>query len=174
MIRSDDDIKGFSGGNAVFRETFNNVDGAADAATRPKIDAATGFDNGAPVTYSDASGRADIRQTTALNPHVWLPANYDSYLTISGINTSGYHNLKLVYSFAANGATNTDKLIVRCNGVDLTVPSVAITTNNSYVIISLPDDIPSADSITLEFYGSASNNTVGFRLDNITITGEKN
>jgi len=174
MLRSHDDIQNFSGERALFSETFNNVAGATDAATRPKIDVATGFDNGAPVIYSDASGRADVRSTGSLNPHVWLPANNDSYLTIDGINTSGYHDLKLMYSFAANGATNTDKLIVRCNGVDLTVPSVAITTTNSFVIISLPDDIPSASSITIEFYGKASDNTVGFRLDNIIITGIKN
>ena len=182
LIRSDDDIKDFSGDKAVFTETFNKVtdaDGNAISTTvRPKIGVATGFDNGAPVTYSDASGWADVRSTAAINPHVWLPANQDSYLTISGINTSGYHDLKLVYYFLSNGVTNTNKLIVRCNGVELTVPSVNVSptaqNSNNYVIVSLPDDIPSADSITLEFYAKASDNTVGFRLDNIMITGTKN
>ncbi|MDR3271912.1 MAG: DUF5689 domain-containing protein [Flavobacteriaceae bacterium] len=171
MLRSYNDVTNFSGERAIFSETFNNV---ADVANRPKLGVATGFDNGNPVTYSDVEGRADIRQTAALNPHVWLPANYDSYVTISGINTTGYHNLRLQYSFAANGVTDTDKLIVRCNGVDLTVPSQAITTTNTFVYIELPDDIPSANAITIEFYAKASNNTVGFRLDNVVITGIKN
>ncbi|MDR1877064.1 MAG: DUF5689 domain-containing protein [Flavobacteriaceae bacterium] len=175
LIRTIDDVKEFDFTLPVFYETFTDCqksDGSAWVSPWAKIANVTGFDMGDPVTYSDPYDAADVRSTASINKHVWLPANRESSLVISGINTLGYHDLKLSYKIRTNSSTPSDVNILRVkyNGVELTIPPLTVA-NSEYVTIKIPDDIPSLSSATLEFYTTLSLNTVGIRLDNIKITG---
>lgn len=156
-------------GTQLFLETFGTGTHTT-LETRPKIGDFTGYDN-TTVTYTDASTQATIRSTTTLNAHVWLPANNDSYLTISGIDASAYENVKLQFDFTGNGATNSEKLIIKINDVAITVPSVAASTANSFVNVAIPEALAVSGTFKLEFVSLATNNTVGFRIDNIKLTG---
>jgi hypothetical protein len=179
LLRTVDDVKDFVVPEPpVFGETFDSVakaDGSAWASPWAKIAGILGFDMGVPIAYSDSYGWADIRSTASINNHVWLPADRESSLTITGINTSGYQSLALSYEIRTNNTTpsDVDILKVRCNGIDLAVPSLTVS-NKGYVTVEIPSGIPSSSSLTLEFYTSSSLNTVGIRLDNIKITGTAN
>lgn len=188
-LRSADDVINFGGEmpqpsepepveGVVFYETFGT--GSYPSGNRPKIAEFTDFDMKAPITYSDASGSADIRSISGNNgAHVWLPAGKDAYLTIRGINTSAYktEDLVLTYELAANlydagSSTNLNVVTVKCNGTALAVPSMPVTNaagdNAKFYTITL-EGIVSAADVTLEFFASAAANTVGLRLDNIKI-----
>lgn len=189
-LRSTDDLIRFGGAlpepdpdpdpeeGVVFYETFGS--GTYGSGNRPKIAEFTGFDMKSPIVFSDASGNADVRSITGNNgAHVWFPADKDAYLTITGIDTSGYtaSDLELTYELAANlydsgSSTNLNIMTVKCNGSALSVPSTPVSNANGdankFYTLSL-DGIPSAAGITLEFYASSSANTVGLRLDNIKI-----
>jgi hypothetical protein len=152
----------------IFLETFGG-DNHLTNETRPKIGDFTGYDN-ANVTFSDPSDRCTIRSTSTLDAHVWMPTGNDTYLTIDGINTSGYTDINLQFDFTGNGSANANKLIVKVNGIELTIPSVNVASNTfSTIIISEP--ISLSETVKIEFIATAANNTVGFRLDNIKLTG---
>ncbi|MCL2074359.1 MAG: DUF5689 domain-containing protein [Marinilabiliaceae bacterium] len=159
-------------GNAevIFLETFG-TGSYLSSEPRPKVNVFTDFDETG-VVFHDPFDRADIRSLASGNnttAHVWFPTG-ESKLIISNIDVSGYSNVKLSYFFSA-GANTSDKLIVKVNDVPLTVPVVSITQNN-FQTINIAEPITSAGVITIEFHATPENNTVGFRLDNIKLTGE--
>lgn len=187
-IRTRDDIGAFEGGvpqppvgeeTVIFMETFG--DGYYPSGSRPKIADFTDFDMEAPITYSDASGNADIRSMSGANgAHVWFPANKDAYLTISGINTTGHQRIVLSYEVAANlysagESMNLNAMTVKCNGIALEVPSIPVSNengdNSKFYSIEI-DNIAIAENIVLEFFASATQNTLGLRLDNIKLTAD--
>jgi hypothetical protein len=158
----------------IFLETFGT---GTYSATRPKIDDFDDFDN-KDVTFTDPTGNADVRSTGAMNAHVWFPANKESKLIIEGINISGYKNVKLSYDFTHNAETGqitADKLIVKINGKEQTVPATSVT-RNVFSNITITQVITESGPVTIEFHATVANNPegVGFRLDNIMLTGEKN
>lgn len=187
IVRSMDDIINFGGEipgpddpapveGVVFNETFGNGSHLTQE-TRPKIADFTGFDMKAPVAYADETGNADIRSTSAINPHVWFPSGKDNKLAITGINTSGKTNLVLTYEVAANlfdaGASgNLNILTVTCDGVALNVPDMPVSNangdNNKYYTFTF-ENIPAKENLTIEFAASGTANTFGLRLDNIKI-----
>lgn len=157
-------------GDAFFKETFDS----GDAGARPKIAEYTGYDN-KDVTYSDASGRADIRALSG-NAHVWLPANSEASLKIEGINTAGGENLVLSYDIAANlyedgEATDLNVIVAVVDGQDRQIESIPVSKDagdgNKFRTITLKD-IPAKENLTIEFK-STSGNDKGMRIDNITI-----
>ncbi len=162
-----------------FKETFANVTDASgnpvSATVRPKIDVAMNFDNGAPVTYSDPTGRCDVRLLSGV-PCVWFPTSttLSSSLIVDGLPTEGRTNMTLRYYFNAGvynaGETsNANKLIVKCNGVEVTVPDIPMTTANSRNTF-IPVKIRIPDGTTkIEFDGIPTNNTYGFRISKIEI-----
>ncbi|PTS98517.1 hypothetical protein DBR11_14670 [Pedobacter sp. HMWF019] len=160
----------------LFTETF----GTGAATNKPKIGAYTGWSNPS-FTFSDSYGTADLRTISAYpdNIHVWFPATKDASLKIEGVNMSGYQKLKLKYDLAPNANSGTsvsdfNVITVKVNGVQITVPSrpVSNADNNKFSTIEL-SDIPALSTNTIEFFGSASANTLGMRLDNVTIIGIK-
>lgn len=155
-------------GTQFFLETFGTGTHTS-LETRPKIADFTGFDN-TNVTYSDASNTVTIRSTSTLNAHIWMPATSDSYLTISGIDASAYSDVRLQFDFTGNGATNSDKIIVKVNDEAVAVPSLA-AASNTYVTVAIPQALTVSGTFKLEFVATAANNTVGFRIDNIKLTG---
>lgn len=118
-------------------------------------------------SYSNAS----VRQTSALNPHVWFAANKDSEMKMSGFDTTGYTNLKLTYSITANANGDQSAIKVVWGGVELTVPAKAIATTNTYQEVELTG--LTAGATTLSFVSEASANTAGYRVDNIKLVGTK-
>ncbi|MDR2121545.1 MAG: DUF5689 domain-containing protein [Flavobacteriaceae bacterium] len=174
LIRTIDDVK-FD--TPVFEETFTNCkksDGSSLSSPWAKIANIVGFDGGALVKYSDPTGYTDVRFTSSINNHAWFPANRNSSLVITGINTTGHSKLKLSYSIRTNypNVSKADILKVKCNGVDLTIPPSLTMTNSGYVTVEI-DNIPSSPSLTLEFSTTVDLNTVGIRLDNIKIAEVK-
>jgi len=160
------------GSEVFFLETFGT--GNYPDGSRPKVNVFDDFDNKSPVIFSDPTGNADIRSTTAINAHVWLPANRESKLIIEGIDISGYNNVKLSYDLRRNVQTasiTSDKLLVKINDDEQIIPVITIV-DNVYTTITISENIAATGIIKIEFHATAANNTVGFRLDNIKLTGE--
>jgi len=187
-IRTKEDIKAFDGqipetkpeqpGQTVlFNETFGK--GYYPSGNRPKIADFTDFDMKAPIVYTEETAVADIRSVAGDNgAHIWMPANKDVHMQISGINTMGKEKLSLSYQIAANlfnpgDVMDLNAVMVKCNGIALTVPSKVVSNaagdNAKFYTITL-DNIPTAEHVILEFIAPKENNTLGLRLDNIKIT----
>jgi hypothetical protein len=159
-----------------YSETF----GTADVSARPFIADYRGFDN-QNVTYSDASGAVSVRTTSTFNtPHLWFPANKDGYLTIEGIDTSAGAGKILVLNyeltanlFEAGSEMNLNAMAVTVDGIAMDVPSQVVSNangdNNKVYVISLKG-IPAKKNLKIEFHAKAGANTLGLRLDNISIT----
>ncbi|MDR1681872.1 MAG: DUF5689 domain-containing protein, partial [Candidatus Symbiothrix sp.] len=149
-------------GEGFFHETFG--DGDYPSGSRPKIAEFNDFDMKAPYVFSDQYAVADIRSTSTINAHVWLPAysttfNATSQLKITGI-ASGYTQMKLFYDIATNSAgnANANKIVVKCNDVAVTVPSTTFSANNKYVTITL--NIPD-NTTSIEFFSDPEVNKEG-------------
>ncbi|MGC3977583.1 MAG: hypothetical protein QM751_04715 [Paludibacteraceae bacterium] len=167
----------------VFNETCGTVDvnTSGSATYRPQVSAYTGWDNAAPITFSNTTTRySDVRSTSTLNNHVWFSANYDVDFIISNIPAADYSNLKLSFDLATNAGSanvadaNVNKVTVEVNDVAVTVPSGTFTAQNAYVN-SGEIAINPASTIKLRFSFTVANNPTnfGYRLDNIKITGTK-
>lgn len=188
LVRSTGDLINFGGeipsgsdpgapsAKVVFYETFGT--GYYPSGSRPKIAEFTDFDMKSPVAYADATGSADVRSMSGDNgAHVWLPANKNSQLSISGINTGNKSNLRLSYQVAANlydagSSGNLNAITVSCNGTSLNVPSTPVSNangdNSKFYTFTL-DNIPTSQNLTVVFSATAEANTIGLRLDNIKI-----
>ena len=92
-------------------------------------------------------------------------------MKISGFDTTGYTNLKLTYSITANNSGDQSDIKVVWGGVEVAVPAKAIATTNSYQEVELTG--LTAGATTLSFVSNASDNTAGFRVDNIKLVGTK-
>ena len=114
---------------------------------------------------------ASVRQTSALNPHVWFAANKDAEMKIEGFDTTGYTDLKLTYKITANADGNQNAIAVSWGGTMLTVPDAAIATTNTYQTVELTG--LAAGVNTVSFISTASTNTAGYRIDDIKLTGKK-
>ena len=160
----------------IFLETCGQTN---VGSTKYKINDYTGWDNNGVLTFSDEFAgqyqNADVRATSTLDNNVWFPAyttstEKPSGLKISGFNVANYTNLSLEYDIATNQTPANQNIIkVRTDKGDLTIESKEFTATNKYetVNVSLPDNIT-----YIEFVSDA-NNTMGFRLDNIKLTGTK-
>lgn len=165
---------------SIYYETCGTMDVAtAGANYRPKVDLYTGWDNQAPITYTRTTtldGFADVRIITGATNNVWFPAAKGSDLIISNIPAIGYKNLKLSFDVATYTltGTNVNKVNVYCNGTLLAVPSAAFVGSNTFQSIGTID-LVAANVINLRFEYTAINNptTIGYRLDNFKIVGDK-
>lgn len=164
----------------IYLETCGTLDVATSGTPgyRPKVEAYTGWDKTAPITYTRTlalDGYADVRKTSTTTNHIWFPATKGSDLIISNIPAAGYTNLKLSFDVATNAVASADanKVAIFVNGTQITgIPSQTFSAINTF--ISVNDlSIPSANQITLKFEYSATSNTVGYRLDNFKIAGDK-
>ena len=155
----------------LFLETFGNSGPTANP--RARMGTYTDFSEKG-VTYSDLyTDFADIRSSATMSSHVWLPSGKTTGFKIEGINTTGATNLKLSYNITANGsAVPIAAVKVKVNGVDQTLPTGTITTSNTYVPVNLTG-IANSNSLTIEFYSTATDNTAGYRIDDIKVLGTK-
>ncbi len=154
----------------IYEENFG---GDLGKENKIRIDKYNGFSNKA-VKYSDlySSEWADIRQTSRINTHVWLPANRTTGLKIEGINSTGFKNLKLTYSLASNGSGQPiESVKVRINGVELQ-PKGKLGNQHEFSVQTINSGIPAA-AITIEFDAPATTNKNGYRVDDIKLVGTK-
>ena len=189
LLRTKADVKEFDGQEpkpeepqvgSFFKETFGT--GTYPSGNRPKLSAFTDYDMKAPIVYTDLTAEewADIRSVSGDNgAHIWLPANRESGVKITGINSTNKGTVTLSYQLAANlfnaGTTaNLNQIQVKVNGTAVSVPSQPVTNaagdNGKFYTMTIPNIAQSA-SLTIEFVSSASVNTEGFRLDNIELSG---
>jgi len=188
FLREKTDIKDFDGKpdagttptdpseEIIFKETFGT--GTYPSTNRPKIADFKDFDMKAPVTFTDASGLADIRSIAGDNgAHIWLPANKDVTIVINGIQTKNAEGLILSYQLAANifnakEAMNLNAVKVKINGTTYNVPSIPVSNENGdnakFYTITIPN-IAKAETSTIELQVVGTENTYGLRLDNIII-----
>ncbi|SUJ29068.1 Uncharacterised protein [Sphingobacterium spiritivorum] len=156
----------------LFLETFGTPD--PKATTKDRIETYKGY-SATGVTYTDmyTATYADIRATSTMDGHVWLPSAKDTGIKIAGINTTGATDLKLSFDVTANanGAPVTT-IKVRANGQDITVPAGTIATSNTYVPVNITG-IANSNSVTLEIFATATDNKQGYRIDNIKLVGTK-
>ncbi|MCT4286465.1 hypothetical protein CMU71_01955 [Elizabethkingia anophelis] len=155
----------------LFLETFGNSGPTANP--RGRMGTYTDFSEKG-VTYSDLyTDFADIRSTTTINSHVWLPSGKTTGFKIEGINATGATNLKLSYNLAANVAGAPIAAVkVKVNGVEQTLPTGTISASNTYVPVNLTG-IANSNSLTIEFYSTATDNSAGYRMDDIKVLGTK-
>lgn len=162
-------------GTVLFTEEF----GASVAKVNnfwPGVDTYTGWTNTG-FTFSDplksgSFSSATVRSTSTLNPHVYLAANKDAALLISGFTASGTGTYKLTYSVAVQTAnTNQNVIAVYAGATQLTVPSHVLTTANQYSEVAITG-IPAAQLTNLKFEGTAAANKSGVRIDNVKLMAE--
>lgn len=172
------------GGDTFFTETFGEKF-TQPSGGWPAPGEFTGYDNGSPVTFSatydGTTPRVSIRNTTALDNHVWFASGYDTALTIGGINASGKSNVVLSFQLAANvstsGAAEADlgKMKVSVNGTSYTLPSKVVTAANSegnrfFDFEVGPITVSAATEIVFSITGA--DNNAGLRLDNVKLTAD--
>lgn len=166
----------------IFTESFDGQDLSA-GTTKVKIGSYTGFDNGLGLVFSDEYGTADVRylKSTA-NNNVWFPAGKDASLKISGINAAGYTNIKLTYEAAANvfnAGTSIDLNTIKVywNGQELTVPSKVVSKDNNdanvFFEMVISSGMTASADAELKFVALGAENTLGLRIDNIKLVGDK-
>lgn len=104
--------------------------------------------------------------------HSWLPAGKTTGFKIAGINSDKATDLVLTYSLAANNSgAPVNGITVRING---TVYPVSGTLGGQNVFSEQTiTGIAPASTMTIEFEGTAENNTAGYRVDNIKLVGKK-
>lgn len=123
------------------------------------------FDNN--TAFVSMDNKAEIRQTKTLDPHLYLPGNKPDVVTLSGLELAGYTNIKLSYKICTGtGKGKTNIVKVKCGEDEVEVPAVDVSTTYTDISMSIPV------TSTVQFISEADN-TIGFRIDDIKITGEK-
>lgn len=152
----------------IFKETFGT-----EKVSKIKIGAFTGYDN-KDVTFEGVSATdGDIRSTSNMDNHIWLPSGKDAGIIIKGINTAGATDLVLSFDATVNADAQPLLLTVKANGTTVAYPETTIALQNVYQNIVCIDKLPEGETLDLEISATAANNTKGYRLDNIMILGKK-
>ena len=136
------------------------------------------------LTY-EKLGKADIRaRTTSLKGTkiLWIPSYTPTNtilagVKISGLDLTGYSNIKLSYDITGNLYTaadiaNVNYVTLKIDGVNLEVPNVELKKaeyGDAFYTVTININKPFSEIV---FEGTSSN-TVGMRLDNIKIVGTK-
>ncbi len=158
----------------LFMEAFGTAPASKDFPKARMGDYTDFSEKGVKYSDLDPASWVDIRATSTINPHVWMPSARTTGFKIEGINTTGATKLKLSYDITANAAGASVKVVkVRVNGQELTVPAGSVATSNTYVVVNIDAGIPTGNSLTLEFSATDTENTAGYRIDNIKLVGTK-
>lgn len=143
----------------------------------PYVSQFTGWDSQAPITISTSTGMdkvATVRKTSTMDNHLWLPAEKDADLTISNIPAGNFTNLKISFAMTSNGTGgDASKMLLYCNDVQVTIPSTVLGKNEYVTVPEIA--LANAQTLNLRFFIPAANNPsgMGYRLDNIKITGDE-
>ena len=159
----------------VFLETFGKS--TKVAKPWPLISAYTNFDNKSLVfKNTDSAGKTDIRSTSKLDNHAWLPEKGGN-LVIEGFDLTGFSDVQLEFAvttnlFNAGSEFDLGNINVFCDDTKVAVPSFVITKADGYFekfyvvkLTGLPSNFSS-----LKF--TVDNNT-GTRITDIKLSGKK-
>ncbi|MFZ4860938.1 fimbrillin family protein [Sphingobacterium sp. Mn56C] len=163
----------------LFTETFGTED-LSKANPKPKIEAYKGWDNTS-LVYSDQFKTTDVRSTGTLSNHLWFPANKDAEFKIDNINTDKVSDLKVKFAVTTNASKeltfDVNKIKLTLNGKDFFPASRVLTATEANkfseveVDLSSVKDLPKVSSLV--FYIQGTSNTVGVRIDDISLSGLK-
>jgi hypothetical protein len=164
----------------IYTENF----GAGTGSTNTLVTAYSGFQSPSPINYT---GNSDIRTTFPSTGYtgasaagcLFLGATTtatlpEKFLTVSGINTSGYKDLSLSFGHY-NGVTGNSivpKVEVSEDGTNWTALSYSrIVTNISvWEYVTATGTIPAIENLRIRFTNPVNSN-IGFRVDDIKLTG---
>ena len=152
-------------------QTFYQEGFGPNITPRPKVEEYKGFENKDVVYSTLFPGAADIRSTSRMNSHLWLPANRNSGLKIEGIKSEGFKDVVLTFDIAAQELGPVNGVTVKINGKELST-SGDLKSKNKFIPVKV-SGIETASTMTLEFVATAANNKVGYRVDNIKLVGKK-
>lgn len=163
----------------IFEETFGDVVSKKENDYWPSLDETDLWTSTSGLTFTDPQqigggfsySNVSIRQTSTMDPHAWMPASKDSQIKIEGFNTTGYTNLTLTYSIAANKAGEQSVIRLMWGDTEVSVPEAAITTQNQYQTVTITGLTAGTSSLT--FISDATTNDAGYRIDNIKLVGTK-
>lgn len=189
-IRTIDDVYGFDGKpvdgtggdeepdqNVLFSETFGTPERGSDG-NWPSVSSYIGFDNPASM-FEDPTGYLTVRAQGGRG-NVWFSANHDNSLLINGIDCGSATQATLTIEVGANvydagEEMDLNALKVRCNGVELDVPSRVVSGDRSEGNLPFSLEIPHvavSNNTTLEFAAEATTNTYGLRLFSVKLETE--
>lgn len=138
----------------------------------PSVDVYDGWTN-KNLTFSDpymtgSYSNASVRTTSTMNGHVWFALGKESALKIEGFDTSNYTQLKLTFKTTGNAAGKANILTLKCGEQAVEIPATDFTQNNyvSIELTNLPENFTS-----IEFKSTAAANTIGMRVDDVTLSG---
>lgn len=160
----------------VFIETFGTPE--KNGTQWPLVKDYAGFDNPKEM-FEDATGKLSVRTTgTDKKTNVWFSTNVEHSLKIKNIDMKGATTATLEYEVGANvydpGASqDLATLKVRCNGVDLAVPSKVVSKENNEANLPFKlviENVAVSDKTTLEFYCTSTDNTCGLRLFSVKLS----
>ncbi|MEZ0450640.1 fimbrillin family protein [Sphingobacterium thalpophilum] len=181
-IGKDEDNGG--GTDPVEQTLYEEGFGTEKVASNTDFDKFTGWSNTA-VKYTLDAGKLSIRYTGFNDNNVWVPANADAKFTVSDINTAGATKLKFkfvlgVNSNSAASAFDAKNIVVTFNGKSYSPAATVFSDENGYktntkypleIDLSSETSIPANSTISIAVAGTA--NTVGIRLDDLALTGQK-
>ncbi len=140
----------------------------------------TGYENNSPIVFT---GNATIRTTTPSVDYEGASGNGCVFIggatpsqafIIEGINTTNYSDLILSFGHykTTNAGNNELTVEVSENGTDWTALSYSRPTGtgtSNWILITPTGNIPSTDNLRIRFANPVL--TVGFRIDDIKLTG---
>lgn len=163
-----------SGETVLFQESFGTPQ--KNGKDWPYLDEYTGFDNPANMFECLSEEKPTIRSSNNLG-NVWFPAGKDITIAIKGINAQGNTTATLECQVGANvydtgTSQDLNTLKVKCNGTNITLPSKIVTQSENQANIPFKltvENVNISESTTLEFSGTASDNTCGLRLFSVKL-----
>lgn len=158
----------------LFQESFGTPE--KSGTYWPYFDAYTGFDNPASMFENTSAEKASVRIVNNITC-VWFPNSKDVSIAIKGINVQGNTTATLecqvgsnTYNSGESQDLNTMK--VKCNGADLMFPSKIVTGDDAQKNVPYKlviENVSVTDNTTLEFAGTAADNTYGLRLYSVKL-----
>lgn len=171
---------GETGETVLFSETFGTPVQGEDKKW-PYLKDYTGYDNPKEL-FSGSVDNLSARMQSG-DANIWFPFGGDYSLSIGSIDLKGATKVSLIYKMGVNvyqpaDVQNINTLSVKCNDMDLAVPSKELAgTSNPYVLEEIRiDDIAVSGTATLTFSCASATNVKGIRLYDVRLiapgTGE--
>ena len=144
----------------------------------------TGWQNGAPILFaSTSSPESDVRNTTASTAYSGASGGGNVFFTnvigrnlvISGINSSGFSNLRLSFGHYKSATAGNNELLVEVSGdgiqyVPLEYTRATGTGTANWIYITCSGNIPATPNLHIRFTQTSA--SVQFRIDDIRLAAD--
>lgn len=166
-----------------FKELFGDGGDYNGSSKRKLVAAMDNWSMQPPITYADATGKADIRSTATVSPSLWMPSTGPSELVINGVDQlitaeGGFTNIQLSYDLASQASNGSPAHIIVSYSTDgsvynqLPAPSEAFDGANKFITIpAVPITENNISSLKFSYDPAGGGN--GYRLDNVILSGIK-